>query len=52
MLHKLFTIKAHDKAYILHTSDSIIMQIVEYYEKIATNICQKPTTTQEGYTVT
>lgn len=33
MLHKLFTIKAHDKAYILHTSDSIIMQIVEYYEK-------------------
>lgn len=29
----LLTIKAKDKAYIVHTSDSLIKQVVEYYEK-------------------
>jgi len=33
MYYRLLQIKANDKAYIPHTSDSIILPIVEYYEK-------------------
>jgi cell division protein FtsL len=33
MYYRLLQIKADDKAYIPHTSDSIILPIVEYYEK-------------------
>ena len=32
MRHKLLTIKANDKAYITHTSDSLILALVDYYE--------------------
>lgn len=31
MYYRLLTIKAEDKAYITHTSDSLIMQVVHYY---------------------
>ena len=30
--HQLLTIKANDKAYITHTSDSLILSLVDYYE--------------------
>jgi hypothetical protein len=30
--YQLLTIRAADKAYIPHTSDSLILQLVEYYE--------------------
>ena len=33
MYYRLLQIKANDKAYIPHTSDSIILPIVRYYEK-------------------
>lgn len=33
MLHRLLTIKAEDKLYVLHTSDSLILSVVRYYEK-------------------
>ena len=33
MYYQLLTIKAADKAYITHTSDSLIRQVVAYYEK-------------------
>ena len=33
MLHRLLSIKAADKAYIPHTSDSLILPVVEYYEQ-------------------
>ena len=33
MYYKLLQIKANDKAYITHTSDSAILHIVRYYEK-------------------
>lgn len=32
MYHSLLTIKAHDKAYITHTSDSAIVAIINHYE--------------------
>ena len=32
MRYKLLTIKANDKAYITHTSDSLILSLVNYYE--------------------
>lgn len=32
MYYNLLTIKAKDKAYINHTSDSLILQVVHYYE--------------------
>ena len=32
MRYKLLTIKANDKAYITHTSDSLILSLVDYYE--------------------
>ncbi len=32
MYYSLLKLKANDKAYVTHTSDSIIMPIVEYYE--------------------
>lgn len=32
MRYKLLTIKANDKAYINHTSDSLILSLVDYYE--------------------
>lgn len=32
MYYQLLTIKAKDKAYITHTSDSLILEIVRYYE--------------------
>lgn len=33
MYYRLLTIKAKDKAYITHTSDSLIKTVVEYYEE-------------------
>ena len=33
MLYRLLCIKAADKAYIPHTSDSLILPVVEYYEQ-------------------
>ena len=33
MYYQLLTIKANDKAYITHTTDSLILSIVSYYEK-------------------
>ena len=30
--YHLLTIKANDKAYITHTSDSLILSLVDYYE--------------------
>ncbi|MBO7608612.1 MAG: tetratricopeptide repeat protein, partial [Muribaculaceae bacterium] len=30
--YQLLTIKANDKAYITHTSDSLILSLVNYYE--------------------
>ena len=32
MRYKLLTIKANDKAYITHTSDSLILSLVDYYK--------------------
>ncbi len=32
MYYQLLTIKAKDKAYVTHTSDSLIMQVLQYYE--------------------
>ena len=32
MYHSLLTIKARDKAYISHTSDSLMLQVLSYYE--------------------
>lgn len=32
MYYNLLTVKAQDKAYILHTSDSLIRTVVDYYE--------------------
>ena len=32
MYHRLLTIKAADKAYVRHTSDSLIKKVVAYYE--------------------
>jgi len=31
--YQLLTIKAKDKAYIMHTSDSLILKVLHYYEK-------------------
>jgi len=33
MLHRLLSIKAADKAYIPHTTDSLILPVVQYYEQ-------------------
>lgn len=33
MYYKLLSIKAHDKAYIPHTSDSLILRVIHYYEQ-------------------
>lgn len=33
MYYQLLTIKAKDKAYIAHTSDSLILEVLHYYEK-------------------
>ncbi|WP_300702370.1 tetratricopeptide repeat protein [Bacteroides sp.] len=33
MYYKLLSIKAKDKAYIPHTSDSLILQVIHYYEQ-------------------
>ena len=33
MYYRLLCIKAKDKAYITHTSDSAILPVVEYYER-------------------
>ena len=33
MYYQLLTIKAKDKAYITHTSDSLIKNVVKYYEE-------------------
>lgn len=33
MYYRLLTIKARDKAYITHTSDSLIKQVLHYYEE-------------------
>lgn len=33
MYYNLLTVKAQDKAYILHTSDSLIRTVVDYYER-------------------
>lgn len=33
MRHRLLTVKARDKAYITHTSDSLILPVVRYYEQ-------------------
>ena len=33
MYYKLLTIKANDKAFIKHTSDSLVLSVVSYYEK-------------------
>lgn len=33
MYYQLLTIKAKDKAYITHTSDSLIKTVVKYYEE-------------------
>lgn len=33
MYYRLLNIKARDKAYITHTSDSLIQQVLHYYEK-------------------
>lgn len=33
MLHRLLCIKAADKAYIPHTTDSLILPVVQYYEQ-------------------
>lgn len=33
MYYQLLSIKARDKAYITHTSDSLIQQVLRYYEK-------------------
>ena len=33
MYHQLLTVKAKDKAYITHESDSLILQIISYFEK-------------------
>lgn len=33
MYYNLLSIKAKDKAYIPHTSDSIILQVIQYYEQ-------------------
>ena len=33
MYYQLLTIKAKDKAYITHTSDSLILEVLHYYEK-------------------
>lgn len=32
MYHQLLTVKAQDKAYITHTSDSVMLRLVDYYE--------------------
>lgn len=32
MYHQLLTVKAKDKAYITHTSDSLMLSLVDYYE--------------------
>ena len=32
MYYRLLSIKAQDKAYMIHTSDSLILQVVHYYE--------------------
>lgn len=33
MYYQLLTIKARDKAYITHTSDSLILEVLHYYER-------------------
>lgn len=33
MYHRLLTVKAADKAYIPHTSDSLIRLVLDYYEQ-------------------
>ena len=33
MYYRLLTVKAADKAYIVHTSDSLIREVIAYYEK-------------------
>lgn len=37
MFYHLLCIKASDKAYIKHTSDSTILQLIKYYEKKGDN---------------
>ena len=32
MYHKLLTVKVHDKAFITHTSDSLMLSVLNYYE--------------------
>ena len=33
MLHRLLTVKAEDKLYVLHSSDSLMLPVVRFYEK-------------------
>lgn len=33
MYYRLLTVKAADKAYVVHTSDSVILPVVDYYEQ-------------------
>lgn len=33
MYYQLLTVKAADKAYLLHTTDSVILRVVDYYER-------------------
>lgn len=43
MYYQLICLKAKDKAYITHTSDSSILQILKYYEqKGEKSIFQRP----------
>ena len=34
MYHKLLTVKAHDKTFITHTSDSLMLSVLNYYEHV------------------
>ena len=38
MYYQLLTIKAKDKSYITHTSDSLILPIIDYYTKAKDNV--------------
>lgn len=43
MYYRLLTIKAEDKLYMPHTTDSVILSIVDYYRKrVIRNACLNP----------
>lgn len=49
MYYRLLTIKAEDKLYKPHTTDSVILSIVDYYQKrMIRNACSNPITIWEA----